>query len=167
MTSGKRVRGQSRSLGPKWFWAVQIVLVVSTLFWKGPNHFGQVQIIFFWTSFYDLDPSKSNYTHLKWFGRPNIILDPLLTYLTRNAMLRCCNKKENTSSILEPRPKFLISSNQYSEITWPSCSVNGWSRFEFDQVSFIDFFGEENFSWLTSENCRQCFLSNYNVRVKI
>ena len=33
------------SMGPKWFWTVQIVLDGYKLFWLGPNCFGRVQII--------------------------------------------------------------------------------------------------------------------------
>ena len=32
------------SIGPKWFWTIQIVWDWFTLFWLGPNNFGQVQI---------------------------------------------------------------------------------------------------------------------------
>ena len=53
------------SIGQKWFWTVQIVLDWYKLFlvrfkslWLGPNHFGHVQIIFFWTIFYNLNLSK-------------------------------------------------------------------------------------------------------------
>ena len=60
----------------------------------------------------NLNPSKLNYILPKWLGRPNIILDPLLTYLTCNATI---------------------------------------------------FFGEENFSWLPSENCRQLQCSCQNI----
>ena len=35
----------SPSIGPKWFWTIQIVLDGYKLFWSGPNCFGQVQII--------------------------------------------------------------------------------------------------------------------------
>ena len=66
------------SLDPKLFWTiqnvldhskcfgrVQIVLIMSKLFWSGTNHFGQVLIRLFWTNFYDLDLSKMIWT------RPN------------------------------------------------------------------------------------------------
>ena len=43
---------------PNCFGRVQIVLVGSKSFWLGPNHFGQVQIRFFWTNFYNLDLTK-------------------------------------------------------------------------------------------------------------
>ena len=46
------------SMGPKWFWTVQIVFVGSNLFWSGPNHFGQVQII-------NISPEKSNLNQTK------------------------------------------------------------------------------------------------------
>ena len=44
------------------FGLVQIGLVGSNLFWKGPNYFGQVQIRLF---FYNLDPTKTIGTHPK------------------------------------------------------------------------------------------------------
>ena len=50
------------SIGPKWFWTVQIVLKEYKLFWSGPNHFGQFQIKIFWTNFYNLDLSKMIWT---------------------------------------------------------------------------------------------------------
>ena len=45
------------SLGPKWFWTIQIVLDGYKFFWSGPNHFR-----IFWTNFYNLDPTKENWT---------------------------------------------------------------------------------------------------------
>ena len=64
------------SIDPKSFWIncfgwVQIFLVRSKLFWSGPNHFGQVQIILFWTNFYDLDLSKSKVIWSRPKRRPN------------------------------------------------------------------------------------------------
>jgi hypothetical protein len=56
------------SIGPKLFWTVQIVLVGSKSFWLGPNHFGQVQIIAFWSNFYNLDLSKMIWTKPKQIG---------------------------------------------------------------------------------------------------
>jgi hypothetical protein len=38
------------SIGSKWFWTIQIVLDGYKLVKLGPNHFGQVQIILFWTN---------------------------------------------------------------------------------------------------------------------
>ena len=38
------------------------------LFWTGTNHFGQAQITFFWTSFYNLDLSKMIWTCPKQIG---------------------------------------------------------------------------------------------------
>ena len=81
------------SMGPKWFWTVQIVFFGSKSFWSDPNHFGQVLIRFFWTNFYNLDLSKMIWTWFgpdqnelersktigtqpKLFGRSKIILDP-------------------------------------------------------------------------------------------
>jgi hypothetical protein len=84
------------SIGPKWFWNIQIVLNSYKLFWSDPNCFGQVQIILvrFKLDFYGLvfkiwtqpkwsgpdqiklDPTKTNWTRPKWFGRSKIILDP-------------------------------------------------------------------------------------------
>ena len=61
------------SIGPKWFWTVQIVLDGFKLFWVGTNHFGQVQIRLFWSDFYNLVLSKmiwtrpeTNWTRPKW-----------------------------------------------------------------------------------------------------
>ena len=53
---------------PNCFGCVQIVLVRSKSFWSGPNHFGQVQIIFFWTNFYNSDLSKMIWTRPKQIG---------------------------------------------------------------------------------------------------
>ena len=47
---------------------VQIVLNGYKLFWSGPNRFGQVQIRLFWTNFYDLDPTKTNWEPIKTIG---------------------------------------------------------------------------------------------------
>ena len=33
------------SMGPKWFWTIQIILVEYQLYWTGPIRFGQAQII--------------------------------------------------------------------------------------------------------------------------
>ena len=43
---------------PNCFGWIQIVLVGSKSFWSGPNHFGQVQIRFLLTNFYNLDLVK-------------------------------------------------------------------------------------------------------------
>ena len=43
---------------PNCFGFVQIILVGSWSFWLSPDRFGQVQLGFFWTNFYDLDLSK-------------------------------------------------------------------------------------------------------------
>jgi hypothetical protein len=75
------------SIGPKWFWTVQIVLDLSKLFWSCPNRFGRVQIILvrykldFSGLFFlllgtvpnDLDPTKTIGTQPKWFARSKII----------------------------------------------------------------------------------------------
>ena len=45
------------SIGPKWFWTIQIILVGSKSFCLGPNHFGQIQIRLFWIKCYNLDLS--------------------------------------------------------------------------------------------------------------
>ena len=49
------------SIGPKWFWTIQIILVEHQSFWTGPICFGLVQIIKFC-------PEKSNLTLPKFFG---------------------------------------------------------------------------------------------------
>ena len=49
----------------KLFWTVQIVYVRSKSFCSGQNNFHQVQIRLFWTNFYDLDPTKMNWTRPK------------------------------------------------------------------------------------------------------
>ena len=61
------------SIGLKWFWTIQIVLDGYKLFWSepnrfgsGPNSFGQVQIRFFWTNFFNLDLSNMIWTQPKW-----------------------------------------------------------------------------------------------------
>ena len=84
------------SIGPKWFWNVQIVLDVYKLFWSGPNHFGRVQIILVRFKLYfsglifiiricpkwfgpdqnKLVPSKMIATRPKWFWQSKIILYP-------------------------------------------------------------------------------------------
>ena len=46
------------STGPNWFWTVQIDIGQSEMLLLGPNCFGQVQIILFWSNFYNLDLSK-------------------------------------------------------------------------------------------------------------
>ena len=51
-----------------YFGRVQIVLVMSKLFWLGQNHFGQVYIRLLWTNFYDLDLSKMIWTRPKQIG---------------------------------------------------------------------------------------------------
>ena len=70
------------SIGPKWFWTVQIVLLKvpifldrSNLFWSCPNHSVWVQII-------KISPEKSNLnltkmirTQPKQFGQSKIILN--------------------------------------------------------------------------------------------
>ena len=53
---------------PNCFGLVQIVLVMSKLFWSGPNHFVQVYIRLFWTNFHDLDLSKMIWTRPKQIG---------------------------------------------------------------------------------------------------
>jgi hypothetical protein len=83
------------SMGPKWFWTNQIILVDYQLFWTGPIHFGQVQIILersklqkivqeslictwpkcFWSAQNGLDMTKTICTSPKQFGRSQIILD--------------------------------------------------------------------------------------------
>ena len=55
-------------IGPKLFWPVQIILDGYKLFWLGLNHFGQVQIRFLLTNFYDLDLSKMIWTQSKQIG---------------------------------------------------------------------------------------------------
>ena len=45
-----------------------IILVESNFFWSCPNHFGQVQIRFFWTNFFNLDLSITIWTWWKWIG---------------------------------------------------------------------------------------------------
>ena len=46
------------SISPRWLGTVKIVLDWYRLFWSGQNHFGQVQIIFFWINVYNFDLSK-------------------------------------------------------------------------------------------------------------
>ena len=51
------------SIGPKWFWTVQIVLDGYKLFWSGPIRFGQAQIIldrFGQVQIIKISPEKSN-----------------------------------------------------------------------------------------------------------
>ena len=48
------------SMGPKWFWTVQIIFVEYQLFWTDPIHFGQVQII--------LNMIQMIWTLPKWIG---------------------------------------------------------------------------------------------------
>ena len=50
---------------PNCFGQVQLILIGSKLFWSGPNHFGHVQIRFFWTNFYNLNLSKTIWTQPK------------------------------------------------------------------------------------------------------
>ena len=65
---------------PNCFGWAQVVLVVSKLFWMGPNHFGQFQIRLFWTNLYNLDLSKMIRTRPKqirpvqndWYSTKNI-----------------------------------------------------------------------------------------------
>ena len=56
------------SIGPKWFWTLQIVLGGYKLFRLGPNNFGQVKIRFFWTNFYNLDLCNMIWVLPKWIG---------------------------------------------------------------------------------------------------
>jgi hypothetical protein len=83
------------SIGPKWFWTVQIVLVRSKSFWLVPNHFGRVQIIlvrfklYFYLLFFiiwtcpkwfepdqnDLNPTKTNWACPKWLVLDQTDLD--------------------------------------------------------------------------------------------
>ena len=63
------------SIDPKLFWTVQIVYVRSKSFCSGQNNFHQVQIRLFWTNFYDLDPTKMNWTHPKRLVINQIYLD--------------------------------------------------------------------------------------------
>ena len=63
-------RGQQRyllrpcpSIGPKWFWTIQIDLNGYKLFWSDSNHFGQVKIRLLWTNLYNLDPTNTNWTY--------------------------------------------------------------------------------------------------------
>ena len=53
---------------PNCFGRIQIILVGSKSFWLGPNHFGQVQIRFLLTNFYNLDLSKMIWTRPKQIG---------------------------------------------------------------------------------------------------
>ena len=64
------------SIGPKWFWTIQIVLVGSKLFWWSSNHFGQVKLDFPWLFFII-------WTFPKWFGPNQNELDPSKTIGTR------------------------------------------------------------------------------------
>ena len=48
---------------------LEIILDECKSFWSGPNHFGQVQIRLFWTNFYDLDQTKTNWAHTNdWYS---------------------------------------------------------------------------------------------------
>ena len=64
------------SIGPKWFWTVQIVLHGYKLFWSGPNCFGCVQIILvgFKLDFYG--QIFIIWTFPNWFGPDQNELDP-------------------------------------------------------------------------------------------
>ena len=55
-------------MGTNCFDRFQIVLFGSKSFWLGSNHFGQVQIRFEWTNFYNLDLSKMILTQPKQIG---------------------------------------------------------------------------------------------------
>ena len=56
------------SIGTKWFWTVQIILVGSKLLWSGPHNLGQVEIRLFWANFYSLDLSKMIWNRPKQIG---------------------------------------------------------------------------------------------------
>ena len=56
------------SIGPKWLWTVQIVLIASKLFWSGPNCFGQVQIILVRFKLYFSGLIFIIWTWPKWIG---------------------------------------------------------------------------------------------------
>ena len=64
------------SIGPKRFWSVQFVLDRSNLFWSGPNHFGQVQIIKISPEKYNLNLTKMIWAQPKCFGPDQNNLDP-------------------------------------------------------------------------------------------
>ena len=53
---------------PNCFGRIQIILVGSESFWLGSNNFGQVQIRFLLTNFYNLDLSKMIWTRPKQIG---------------------------------------------------------------------------------------------------
>ena len=45
-----------------------MILDKYNLFWLGPNHFSWVQIKIFWTDFYNLDLTKTNWDTSKMIG---------------------------------------------------------------------------------------------------
>ena len=58
------------SMGAKWFWTIQIILVEygSNSFWSDPNHIGQVQIIKNSPEKSNLNLTKIIWTQPKRFG---------------------------------------------------------------------------------------------------
>ena len=58
------------SMGPKWFWTVQIILVEYQSFWAGSIHFGWIQIILGRSKSKKLVQKSLIWTWPKWFG-PN------------------------------------------------------------------------------------------------
>ena len=58
------------SMGPKWFWTVQIILVEYQSFWVGPIHFGQTQIVLDRFKLQKLGQKNQIWTWPEFFG-PN------------------------------------------------------------------------------------------------
>ena len=77
------------SMGPKWFWTVQIVLVGYKMFWLSPNHYGRGQIILNRSKLWKISTEKSNlnltkmiWTQPKRFGHDQNIFSVTKTIWT-------------------------------------------------------------------------------------